>query len=285
MTQPAPKRVTEHVAWLPPAAPDRPSLATVMGREQTLMLDIGASPAHTRHFLDGLEAEGLPLPTLAVLSHWHWDHVFGMGALEIPILAHERTARQLDVLRSYDWRDEALDARVQSGEEAEMYARDIKLELPRPREVALRTPDVVFEDGLELQLGGVACHILHVGGDHAADSCIVHVEPDELVFLGDCLYDAIYAPERYYTWTTIFPLFEKVLNLNAELYIAGHGDTVMTRKELTGWQEQFQHAYEVASRSDIYEKREGDENFANLVQLFIAGQRHLEKSGWQFADL
>ena len=270
MTQPSLKRVTEHVAWLPPADPDRPSLAAVVGTLQTLMLDIGASPAHTGLFLRELSAEGLPAPTLAVLSHWHWDHVFGMGALEVPILAHEETARQLEPLRGYDWSDEALDARVQTGEEAEMCARDIKLEMPSPREVTLRAPDIVFEEGLELNLGGVTCHILHVGGDHAADSCIVHVEPDGLVFLGDCLYDSIYAPERYYTADKVFPLLDRVLALKAEYYIAGHGDSVMTRAELEDWREQFQQAFSVASESETKEI-EGDEDFDTLVQLFRVG--------------
>ncbi len=274
MTPPALVRVTEHVTWLPPADPDRPSLALVTGRTQSLMLDIGASPAHTRGFLDTVASEGLPAPTLAVLSHGHWDHVFGMSALEIPILAHEETARQLDVLRGHDWRDEALDARVESGEETQMCARDIKLELPHPRTVTLRPPDVVFTDGLELNLGGVTCHILHVGGDHAGDSSIVHVEPDGLVFLGDCLYDAIYAPERYYTAANIFPLFDRILSLRADHYILGHGDSVMTQDELAGWREQFQQAFEVASQP--VQTPEADKDFASNVELFRAGLRRLE---------
>ena len=39
----------------------------------------------------------------------------------------------------------------------------------------------------------------HVGGDHAADSCVVHVPGDDVLFLGDCLYQRLYAPEPLLT--------------------------------------------------------------------------------------
>lgn len=232
MSYSALRRVTDHVYWLPPTDPDRPSLAAVVGKTRTLMLDIGASPTHTRLFLEQLESADVPTPHFALLSHWHWDHVFGIAALEMPVLAHTQTAKGLEVLRGYSWSDEALDARVQSGHEAEMCARDIKLELPSPRTITLRAPDIVFSGGLTLDLGETTCYVLHVGGDHAEDACVTLIQPDRLVFLGDCLYEAIYAPERYYTPAKIFPLLETVLALEADHYITGHGGEVISRREL-----------------------------------------------------
>lgn len=269
MTKPALQQVTEHAYWLPPADPDRPSLAAVVGTARTLLLDIGASPAHTARFLDLLKEAGVPAPDLAVLSHGHWDHVFGMSALEVPVIAHTLTAQRLEVLRSYDWSNAALDARVQTGEEAEMCARDIKLELPSPRKVTLRTPDIVFASGLEFNLGGVRCTALHVGGDHAEDACIFHIEPGGLVFLGDCLYEAIYAPERYYT-LRIFPLLETVLSLGAEHHLIGHGDAVMTQADLWGWRDQLQQAYELALHPEG-DAPQADEDVAYNTHLFRVG--------------
>ena len=50
------QRISEHVYWLPPAKPDRPSVCAVVGKHSTLMLDAGASDAHARVFLDALAA-------------------------------------------------------------------------------------------------------------------------------------------------------------------------------------------------------------------------------------
>ena len=248
MTYPNLNRPTKHVYWLPPSEPDRPSLVAVVGSRRTLMLDVGASPAHARRFLNFLEAAGVRSPDVAILTHWHWDHVFGMAEVDAPMIAHTKTAAHLSQLVSYDWSDEALDARVTSGSEIEPCARDIKLELPAPRKVMLHSPDIIFSEKLELPLGETVCRVLHVGGDHADDSCVIHVLPDRLVFLGDCLYEAIYAPARHYTTGKLFPLLDIILALDADLYIEGHNDTVINRDELLAIAHKMRFAGELVMR-------------------------------------
>ena len=67
------EQISEHVWWLPPGPPDRPSLCAVVGARWTLALDAGSSRAHTREFLDGLPAR----PAAVAYTHSHWDNVFG----------------------------------------------------------------------------------------------------------------------------------------------------------------------------------------------------------------
>ena len=93
-------RLTEHVYWMSPGKPDRPSLAAVVGTERTLMLDAGASAAHARLFLDALKNAGVRAPDQIALTHWHWDHVFGAAAIGAPVIAHARTRDQLKVLEN-----------------------------------------------------------------------------------------------------------------------------------------------------------------------------------------
>ena len=63
-------------------AADRPNLGYIQGDEFSLMFDCGASPAHVSDFMGLLNVHGLPLPKMATLSHWHWDHALGMAALK-----------------------------------------------------------------------------------------------------------------------------------------------------------------------------------------------------------
>jgi hypothetical protein len=109
------RRISDHVHWLPPAKPDRPSLCAVVGEHATLMLDTGASDAHARLFLDALAAEGVEPPIAVVLTHADWDHVFGAVEVGAPVIAHQRTDVALAELAATDWGDEALDARGRSG--------------------------------------------------------------------------------------------------------------------------------------------------------------------------
>jgi len=192
-------QISEHVYWMPPAEPDRPSLCAVVGANDTLMLDAGASDAHARSFLNGLTEKGIAPPTYVALTHWHWDHVFGTAEIGAPVVAQGLTAGKLADLAKRDWSDAGLERHIALGEQTARGAENIKAELPAPRSVRIAQPGIIFHDSLELRLGSVTCQIAHVGGDHAADSSVMFILPDRVLFLGDCLYEAVDTPKRHYT--------------------------------------------------------------------------------------
>jgi glyoxylase-like metal-dependent hydrolase (beta-lactamase superfamily II) len=193
------------------------------------MLDAGSSAEHTRLVLDGLAAETVGQPSLVVLTHSHWDHVFGAAELAVPVIAHALTAEVLGELAATDWSDEALDRRVAAGEVSPEHAANVKEELPSPRSVRIAPADIVFQEELDFDLGGVTVQARHVGGDHAADSSVMYVEPDRVLFLGDCLYEA---PSGGYTAEQLSRLTDAVLVFGAELFVEGHSETVLSRTEI-----------------------------------------------------
>lgn len=216
-------RLSPHVLYMPADDPDRPALCAVTGSRGTLMLDAAASDAHARLFLDALRDEGIPAPRLVALTHWHWDHVFGAAEIGAPVIAQRQTAAQLRVMAGQSWDNTALAARVQSGEEIAFCEENILLELPEPREVRIAQADIVFDSHLSLDMGGVTCEIHLVGGDHAADACIMHIPEDGVLVLGDCLYDAIYAPVRHLTYAKLLPLLDRIESFGASVFVEGHG--------------------------------------------------------------
>lgn len=229
-------RLTEHVYYsVPDSRTDRPSLALVTGTRHTLLLDIGASVAHTRHVLDQAASMGIPAPHLAVLSHWHWDHWFGIAALDVPVIACRETAQQMLVQANYDWSDAALDQRVDAGVEIAFCRDMMKLELPERADLRLRPADIVFDDHLTLDLGGITCQVLHVGGDHASDAVVIHVEEERVLFLSDCMYDAIYSPTRHYTPAGTRAMLGRFAHLPADHYILGHHVQPVPAAEMRGW--------------------------------------------------
>jgi glyoxylase-like metal-dependent hydrolase (beta-lactamase superfamily II) len=263
------QRIAEHVYWMPPGPPDRPSLCAVVGSDHTLMLDAGASNAHARLFLDALRTDGVRLPRYVALTHWHWDHIFGAAELNVPVMAHQMTAQEMAVQASYSWTDAALDARVAEGKEIAFCADNIKLELPERRRVRILLPEIIFGDSLDIHLGDVTCHIQHVGGDHAADSCVIFVEPDGVLFLGDCLYDAIYAPTRYLTRKNLFPLLDKPTIYSRDAFM-----TLAEKMKLIGTLV-GQYGENEAAVLGAMQRQTGtapDEDTVSLVQAFIAGR-------------
>lgn len=227
------EQTSEHVYWLAPnPATDRPTLGVVTGSRGTLIVDAGNSPAHARHVLDEMKHRGIPAPTFVMLTHWHWDHVFGASEFHAPILANTGTARAVNEMASWDWSDAALDERVARGIELPFCRDNIVKELPDRGELVLRPPDLAFSGDAEVELGGVTAELLHVGGDHAADSTVVYVPRDKIVFLGDCLYPDIYHSPNRYTRGKLYPLIERLLALDADIYFEGHNPKPTTRVEL-----------------------------------------------------
>jgi glyoxylase-like metal-dependent hydrolase (beta-lactamase superfamily II) len=219
------ERITEHVWWMPPGPPDRPSLCAVAGARRTVLLDAGSSPAHTREFLDGLAAEGVAAPSAVVYTHFHWDHVLGAPAVGGLVIAHRLTVDGLAELAARDWSDEGLERRVAEGLSSPDHAAHVMEELPSPRTVEIVPADIVFEERLDLDLGGVVIQVLHVGGEHSADSCVMLVEPDGVLFIGDALCEPISADGAR-------ALRDTLLGLGARHFVEGHHEAVESRAEL-----------------------------------------------------
>jgi glyoxylase-like metal-dependent hydrolase (beta-lactamase superfamily II) len=225
------ERIGEHVWWLPPGPPDRPSLCAVVGARRTLALDAGSSRAHTRLFLDGLPAR----PDAVVYTHSHWDHVFGGVEIGGLVFAHRRTADRLREMALRDWTDDAA-----VGEHIRA--------------------DVVFEDAIDFDLGGVTVHVEHVGGDHCDDACVALVEPDGILFVGDALCAA---SGDVLTAEKALPLYERILAFPATHYVEGHHPAVTTRAEM----ETFLAKARDAARGVVIAGDEDSEYFAGAFAV------------------
>jgi glyoxylase-like metal-dependent hydrolase (beta-lactamase superfamily II) len=231
--------LTPHVWYLEPdQRTDRPVLGVIAGRERTLVVDAGNSAAHVELLLRHLAAAHMAPPSYGAITHWHWDHVFGIGALGVPTFAHVETKRIVSEMAGLDWSDEALDRRVAQGLEIAFCRDMIRAEMPDRTGLVLRPPDIGFTERVEIDLGGIDCQVIHVGGDHSADSSVVHVPRDRVAFLGDCLSPDIY--HGSYTTDGALRLVDRLLALEADLYVEGHAAEPMTRDELGSYAQLFE---------------------------------------------
>ncbi len=172
------KRLNEHIWYMPSEEErDRPNLCYVKGSRLGLAVDAGHSAAHVQEFYALLEKENLPLPDITVLTHWHWDHTFGMHAVHGLTLANERTDRYLA-----EWKE-----KIEKNGPGEFLAihESIRREYPAGTEVTVRTADMVFSGEMTLDLGGCTVKVLQAEAPHTDDSTLVYVENDRVLFVGD----------------------------------------------------------------------------------------------------
>jgi glyoxylase-like metal-dependent hydrolase (beta-lactamase superfamily II) len=194
---PALIRITERV-WLWPHHPDpgrvQAGVGVIAGDDGCLLVDAGHSPALARRIMNALGGAGLPRARTVVYTHHHWDHVWGAQEWGVPVVGHELTAEALRAEAEKPWSDAYLSAET---------ARNPRLAPSygaRARAMAedgwdsfrIVPPDETFTDRHRVRLGGVTVELQHVGGGHAADSTVVRVPSEGVLFLGDCYYPPPY---------------------------------------------------------------------------------------------
>jgi glyoxylase-like metal-dependent hydrolase (beta-lactamase superfamily II) len=260
-------KIAEHVYWMRPGPPDRPSICAVVGDRRTLMLDAGSSVAHTRAFVGDLLMESSARPSAVVYTHSDWDHVLGGVELGGLVIAHALTAERLIELADRDWSDEGLERRVAAGLSSAQHVANVKAELPSPRTVEVAPADIIFHDTMEIDLGGVSVHVRHVGGDHSAESSLMYVEPDRVLFLGDCIYPA---PDGALTVESAFRLRDVILGYDAEQHVEGHHESVSSRSEMERLLEKMGLAEAALREGSALTAPDDDTEY--FLQAFKAGE-------------
>ena len=218
------ERIGKRFWYMTPfAETDRPILGMVVGDHKTLMIDAGNSEKHAQHFLNELLKKEVTHPDLVVLTHWHWDHIFGLSALTKAVsISSKLTKKEMEKLIHLSWSDQALEERVKKGTEIEFCATAIKKEFTDNRDITIVLPDLTFEKQIEIDLGGVTCIVQQVGGNHASDSVIVLIKEEKILFLGDCIYPDIFSEKENYTINETLQLLDRLEAFDADTYVLSH---------------------------------------------------------------
>lgn len=280
------KKLAERVYYMPHySETDRPALGFISGDNISLIVDAGNSPAHANDFLNLVQEVDHSQQKFVAITHWHWDHIFGIETMGLPTISHEETKKVIDHLKTLEWDDASLDARVESGEEIEFCRDMIKREMPTRDHLVLKSPNITFSDKMEIDLGGITCIIDHVGGEHAKDSSIVYVPEEKIMFLADCLYQDFYSGDWSYDLHQFKTLVEKIKQYEVNTYVLGHQDPhspeelwkfldeIISIGEIVGDEMDLEEAItkftDVRKSNPTEEQREFIENFINGNQKRI----------------
>ena len=184
---------------------DRPSLGYILGKDKSLVVDSGNSPAHYLAFCKELKAVGLREPDFCAITHWHWDHTFGMPAVNKTIIANTLTNQKLNEMKQWQWSEEALDERVRDHIEIAFCADHMRKEYDDISKIEVKSADICFDERCSVDLGGKEVQMIHVASSHCDDAVVVYIPDEKIVFLGD-----IYT-EDYYNHVAIYPEENKKL--------------------------------------------------------------------------
>lgn len=206
-------RLTERI-WVYPFEEerDRPNLSYIRGDRWSLAVDAGHSADHTRAFYHMLEEEGLPLPRLTVMTHWHWDHTFGMHAVQGLCLANERTNQYLRDFRN----------RLEKEGNAFFLAMDetIRREYEGAKPVIVTLADLVFQGEMQLDAGNCPVRIFQAEAPHTDDTTLIELPCEKVLILGDSTGGVF--PDWTVDPVLAGKLAETVRRVNPEICLPGH---------------------------------------------------------------
>lgn len=206
---------------------DQPCLYAIVGKARTLMIDGGVTPALARDFVDAVRSETGRGVDFAAVTHWHWDHTFGLAGLDAPVIARRNTAEHLKRISGFaSWSDAALDARLRSGEEIPMCAECIRKAYPGVLRtgIRIRMPDIIFEKTISIDLGGLVCDLVPLPPVHTNDSLAIHVPDLGLLFIGDSTGQNSYDAPAHYSAPAVLELFRIIRSYDADLIMESHAE-------------------------------------------------------------
>ncbi len=217
------ERITERV-WIFPYEEwrDRPNLGYIRGDKFSVAVDAGHSASHVEEFYDLLKKEGLPLPELTVITHWHWDHTFGMHATNGLCAANSRTNAYLEDCRRKI---------AENGPEEFLSMYDsIRNEYQNNAPVIVTLADIVYDGNMEIDLGGCTVKLIRTEAPHTDDSTLVYVEEEKVLFIGDSACGSF--PGGGKDMNLARKLADSIESLDVDICIEGHWGKLTKAEEL-----------------------------------------------------
>ncbi|MFC3749525.1 MBL fold metallo-hydrolase [Paenibacillus sp. GCM10012306] len=208
---------------------DRPVLGYIHGQKCSLMVDSGNSKHHVESFNEAVRNEGFRKPEIIAITHWHWDHTFGMHAVEGVTIAHEKTNAKLAEIAKWEWTDSEMKQRLAEGVEIEFADTCIRTEYPVLSEIRVVTSDISFSGYMEIDLGGIVAELHHVASPHSDDSVCIFVPQERVLFIGDAV-GLDYYNNLYLDKDKLRSLITAIEGFDFDTCVVGHAEPVSKQK-------------------------------------------------------
>lgn len=179
------------------------SATLLLGAEGNILFDTLLGPQDMEPVRDVLDREDPGKPLFIILSHSHWDHVYGTKAFPgVPVIAHTLCGKYME-------------------NEGRQVLQDFQRE-GRFTGVELVRPNIVFNGFLTLFSGENRVEVLHTPG-HTADSVSLYIPAKGVLVAGDTVEDPLPMLEWTGHTTDFLSTLDNLLGLPVRTVIPSHG--------------------------------------------------------------
>lgn len=167
-------RVSDHVY----AIMGFPNIAIIVGNRATLVVDTGLGPRNGATAMRVVHKLSTNQRLYLTTTHFHAEHTAGEAGFPADTIIIRTAVQQQEVEKS-------LAGMITRFSGMSAQNRDLLAG------VKVRTPDMVFDHELNLDLGGVTARLMWLGQAHTKGDEVIFVEPDSTLIPGDIVQDKL----------------------------------------------------------------------------------------------
>lgn len=171
---------------------DRPFLYYIKGSNYSVAIDAGQSKEHVEQFYSAIQKEGFEVPKYTIITHWHWDHTFGLPYIQGKSISNQLTQQQLEVVSNWEWTGKDMEQRVKDGTDIEFVNECIQKVYSDLSMIKIVTTDIVVNDNMKLELGDIQLELYARDSIHSRDALLVYIPQEKALFVGDADCEDLY---------------------------------------------------------------------------------------------
>lgn len=239
-----------------------PNVGAIEAEDFLIAFEARATPKAAKDWLEQLSEHTQKPVKYLVLSHYHAVRVLGASAYGAEsVIAHEKTKFLIEERGMQDWASE--------------FGRMPRLFREPDGIPGLTHPDLVFNDRMEIPLGGDRGSLIleYCGRGHTAGDIVAWLPKQKILFAGDLVEAAaaLYTGDAFhFDWAN--ETLDKVKAYEAEVLIGGRGAVARGRDEVDAAIEQTRGFLNgMIEKVGEVHKRGG-----TLKEAFLATHEHLE---------
>ena len=184
----------------------------VVTERGVVVIDALDSPARGRELASAIRAHTDRPILFLINTHCHHDHVLGNQAFGCPVVAHCALAGVLADRVARNLSPDAIAAWVAEHPEDRWLAEELEIVYP----------NIIFEHRLVLDLPPALLVLRHLGG-HTADSSIVDLPDEGLVFAGDLVFEGRLPYLGDARFRDLIGALGELESLGDRIVVPGHG--------------------------------------------------------------
>ncbi|MGN1399052.1 MAG: MBL fold metallo-hydrolase [Erysipelotrichaceae bacterium] len=219
------KKISEHIYYLPlQEQTDRPNLYYIKGRDYSVAIDAGNSKNHIDLFYDELVKADLELPKYTIITHWHWDHTFGLKWVANESISSQLTYQKLQEVALWKWDIASMRQREKDGLDIPFCNDHILVEYANLDDIELAMPSKTINSLTTLDLGDDTITIIPQVSPHCDDGLFILDLRDKCLFVGDADGGDFYHNDQKYDRQKLKNLIAFYKHLDYDIHCFSHSE-------------------------------------------------------------